>query len=180
MDEQTENRILTQIRKLANGWQKRYRTPLLGYDEYYSIGLQSYYTIQKQFEGSDPLIIESLTIRRANWDMKDAVRTARRHDKTPIQEEKFIHTKHIDKRTMNGDRELSRSDVRSILNATLEPDDAKIAIYFVVEGLTLPEIAKEVGLPTTTVSWRWYNIRQQMKTDKRILQFLEDCKYGTS
>lgn len=180
MDDKTEKRILTRIRKLANKWDRRYRTPLLSYDDYYSIGLQSYYHIAKTMEGSDPLLIESFTIKRANWDMADAVRTARRHDKTPIVEEKFIHTKHIDKRTLNGDRDISRSDVRSILRATLEPFDADIAISFIVDGLTLPEIGKKLGLTTGAVSQHWYAIRQKMKSDERILKFLEDCKYGTS
>ena len=180
MDEQDEKRILTRIRKLANKWSRRYRTALLNYDDYYSIGLQSYYNIAKTMEGSDPLLIESFAIKRANWDMADAVRTARRHDKTPIVEEKFIHTKHIDKRTMNGDLELSLQDVRSILHATLEPFDAQIAIAYIVDGFTLPEIGKKLGLTTGAVSQHWYAIRQKMKSDQRILKFLEDCKYGTS
>lgn len=180
MDEQDEKRILTRIRKLANKWNGRYRTALLSYDDYYSIGLQSYYNIAKKLEGSDPLIIESFAVKRANWDMADAARTARRHDKTPILEEKFIHTKHIDKRTLNGDRDISRSDVRSILYAALEPFDAKIAIAFIVDGLTLPEIGKILGLSIGSVSQHWYSIRQKMKSDRRILQFLEDCKYGSS
>ena len=180
MDKQTENRILTRIRKLANEWDGRYRTALLSYDDYYSIGLQSYYKMAEKLKGSDPLLIESFAVKRANWDMADAVRTARRRDKTPILEEKFIHTKHIDKRTLNGDRDLSRQDVRSILYAALEPFDAKIAVSYIVDGLTLAEIGKMLGMSVCSVSQYWYTIRQKMKSNERILRFLEDCKYGSS
>lgn len=183
MDAANEQRILTRIRKLANRWQDRHRTILLEYDDYYSIGLQAYYAVRDQWAGSDPLLIEKIAVQRANWDMADAARTSAKYLRKELIDRSVDHEiamkNRIDPRTTREDPELKIDDLRSLLAHSLPQHQAQIAILFLVDGYSLPEIAQQLQLPKSTVSYYWESARQEMKKNPRIMRFAHDCQYGT-
>ena len=131
---------------------------------------------QQTWAGTDPLLLESLILKRANWDMCSAARDSIRKEKRIDRIDPELPAPDDDDPVFTD--ENKRQDLRDLLTRALPPSEAKLAIAYLVEGKTLGEIAEESGLPKTTVSGRWEMLRQQMKTNPKILRFLEDCKDG--
>lgn len=169
-----EERILTRLRKLANRWARRHRTAVLDFDDYLSIGMIAMFETQQTWAGTDPPLLESLILKRANWDMCSAAWESIRKEKRIDRIDPELAAPDDDDPVFTD--ENKRQDLRDLLTHALPPSEAELAIAYLVEGKTLGEIAKESGLPKARLCWYWESLRQQMKTNPLILRFLEDCQ----